>query len=260
MSSRPASAIRRIHGSSRATVVSGPWPGSTRTAPGSSRSQARQGGDHGRVVAAGEIGAAVGAGEEDVSGEEQRLALLVQADGSLGVPRQVQHVPHQVADAQLLPLAQVDRGHRALDLEAVVVRRTEPIRIVRVDRQRRPRCPHQRGVVEGVVDVPVRVGDEVQPQPVGSDPLHQRRGGAHAGVEHERIGRAAVPDEVRVRLPRPEGADLEVRMVPVRAGDGRLSHRYRGTTSGSIAVGWPYWRATNSAFSSISSTCASASW
>ena len=72
MSRRPASAMRRIQGSSRSSVVSAPWPGSTRTPRRQLARQAGERRDHGRVVAAGEIGAAVGAGEEHVPGEQQR--------------------------------------------------------------------------------------------------------------------------------------------------------------------------------------------
>ena len=213
MSSRPASAIRRSQGSSRSRVVSGPWPGRTRTAGRQVASQASEAGDHGVVVAAGQIGAAVGAGKQDVPAEQQPGPLLVEADGPLGVAGRVEHVEDEVANRQLLTLLQVTGRDARLHLEPVVVGRGEPMLVERMDGKRRPRSAHQRCVVEDVVDVPVRVGHQVQRQPVRRDPIEEWLGGAQAGVDDQGIGRAAVPDEVRVGLPRPERTDLEARMV-----------------------------------------------
>jgi hypothetical protein len=82
-----------------------------------------------------------------------------------------------------------------------------------MDGERRARRPHQGRVVEDVVDVPVRVGNEVQVQAIGGHALDERLRGTHSGVEDERIGRVAVPDEIRVRLPRTERGDLHPHAV-----------------------------------------------
>ena len=137
------------------------------------------------------------------------MALLVEADRSLRVARRVEHVEDKIADAHLLAFCQIAAGGHGLQLEAIVVAAVEPIRVVGMDRQRCPRGLDERRVVEDVVDVPVRVRDEVQPQPTRLRALHERLRGAHAGVDNERLGRASVPDEVGVRLPWPEGADLD---------------------------------------------------
>ena len=210
--SRRTPTIRRSHGSSCPIVVSGPWPGSTRTSAGTSLAR-RERCRHLLIVAAGEVGPAIGSGEEDVAREQEPVSLLIQADRSLRVPGRVQHVEDEVADPDLLSLDQVAGRPSRLQLEPVVVSAIEPIRVIRMDRERRLRCLHQRGVVEDVVDVPVRVRDEVQAEPVGRGALDQRGGGSHAGIEDEGIGRAAVPDEVGVRLHGPNAAGLDPRAV-----------------------------------------------
>ena len=82
-----------------------------------------------------------------------------------------------------------------------------------MDRERRLAGSHERRVVEDVVDVAVGVGDEMEAQPVRGDAFHERCRGSHARIEHQGVGGAAVPDEVGVRLPRAERADLQAHAV-----------------------------------------------
>jgi hypothetical protein len=69
--------------------------------------------------------------------------------------REVKDVEEEVADAELVALVQVLRGHARLDLKSVAVRAVQPIGIIRVNGERRIRGTHQRRVVEDMVDVPV---------------------------------------------------------------------------------------------------------
>src|SRR5688500_3295897 len=49
--------------------------------------QARERGAHLLIIAAGKIGPAIAAGEQDVAGQEDAVPLVEQTDGTLGVPR-----------------------------------------------------------------------------------------------------------------------------------------------------------------------------
>ena len=176
--------------------------------------EARERGDHLLVAAARKIGSSVRPGEEDVTREQEAQPLLVEADRSLAVAGQMQDVEGEVADAKLFTFAEVPGRDAGFSLEPVVVPTVEPIRVVGMDGERCTGRAHQRPVVKDVVDVAVRVGDDVQPKAVLGEGVHQRIGRAHAGVEYERVRRATVPHEVGVRLPRTEDADLDADGVP----------------------------------------------
>ncbi len=80
------------------------------------------------------------------------------------------------------------RGRHRLEVETVAVAAVEAVRVLGMDRQRRPTGAQQWRVVEDVVDVAVRVSDEVQTQAVRRGALHEGLRGPHARVDHQRVG------------------------------------------------------------------------
>ena len=172
--SRPDSAIRRSQGSSRSMVVSAPCPGRTRTPGGISRARRASDAAICSSLPPGRSVRPYVPAKRTSPASRSAVPLLVEADRSLRVPRRMQHVEDEVTDPDLLAFHQFAGGSDRAKVEPVVVAPVEPVGVIGMDRQRRLRCIHQRGVVEDVIDVPVRVRDEVQAQAVGGGALHQR--------------------------------------------------------------------------------------